>query len=82
MDINVYAAEIVKGLVNSPDDVQVSTSTLDNAMIVSIKCLDDDIKYIRGTYSKIEKALETIFWAASHGKSIKISYKAIDIVEK
>lgn len=73
-----YATTVLKGLVNNPDKLSLEIVESSKTYVLSIKLLDEDIKWIVGRHGRIKTSLQNIFWAASQGKAITLEFISLD----
>ena len=70
---------IAKALVDKPQDVQVSESTGDTGMLITLQVSKDDMGKVIGKQGRIARALRTVVKAAAIKSNNKVT---VDIVSE
>ena len=70
---------IAKALVDKPQDVQVSESTGDTGMLITLQVSKDDMGKVIGKQGRIARALRTVVKAAAMTSNTKVT---VDIVSE
>jgi len=70
---------IAKALVNKPQDVQVSESTGDTGMLITLQVSKDDMGKVIGKQGRIARALRRVVKAAAIKSNTKVT---VDIVSE
>ena len=70
---------IAKALVDKPQDVQVSESTGDTGMLITLQVSKDDMGKVIGKQGRIARALRTVVKAATIKSNTKVT---VDIVSE
>jgi predicted RNA-binding protein YlqC (UPF0109 family) len=69
---------IVKALVDSPDEVNITEKEEENATLIEIRVADDDMGKVIGKQGRIAKAIRAVVKAASSREEKKV---IVDIVQ-
>ncbi len=67
---------LVKGIVDSPDDVRVDASTSPRGEVLEVRVHPDDLGRVIGRAGRTAKALRTVVTALADGRRVRV-----DVVE-
>ncbi len=65
LDVNKLLSDIVKAIVDNPDDVRVIQSENDNTILLTLKVSEGDVGMVIGKHGRIAKAIRSLMKSAS-----------------
>lgn len=63
---------LVKGIVDSPDDVRVDASTSPRGEVLEVRVHPDDLGRVIGRAGRTAKALRTVVTALADGRRVRV----------
>ena len=73
MDLEKLLLDIVRSIVDTPDEVRVTCSESENSLEFVLSVAPDEMGMVIGRHGKIAKAIRTVVKAASAGTGKKVS---------
>ncbi|MCQ2430613.1 MAG: KH domain-containing protein [Clostridia bacterium] len=76
-DLQTTLHDIAAAIVDSPDEVKVSTEETDESIVLTLSVAPDDMGMVIGRHGRIAKAIRTVIKAASAstGKRVTVDIR-------
>ncbi len=76
-DLQTTLHDIAAAIVDSPDEVKVSTEETDESIVLTLNVAPDDMGMVIGRHGRIAKAIRTVIKAASAstGKRVTVDIR-------
>lgn len=76
-DLQTTLRDIAAAIVDSPDEVKVSTEETDDSIVLTLSVAPDDMGMVIGRHGRIAKAIRTVIKAASasSGKRVTVDIR-------
>lgn len=73
VDVNTLLCDMVKAIVDKPDEVTVTERTEDDTTVLTLKVAEDDVGMVIGKHGNIARSIRTVIKAAAKSADRKIS---------
>ena len=73
VDVNTLLCDMVKAIVDNPDEVSVTERTEDDTTVLTLKVAESDVGMVIGKHGKIARSIRTVIKAVAKSADRKIS---------
>lgn len=73
IDVNKLLCDMVKAIVDNPDEVSVTERIEDDTLILTLKVAESDVGMVIGKHGNIARSIRTVIKAAAKADDRKIS---------
>ena len=73
IDVNKLLCDMVKAIVDNPDEVSVSEHVEDDTTVLTLKVAEGDVGMVIGKHGNIARSIRTVIKAAAKTDDRKIS---------
>lgn len=73
IDVNKLLCDMVKAIVDNPDEVSVTERMEEDTLVLSLKVAEGDVGMVIGKHGNIARSIRTVIKAAAKADDRKIS---------